>query len=72
MPKLPPQNTETYIGDDCYVSLDGWCIRLRAPRESGDHIVDHIVVLEPEVYESLRKWVHSYPQLARLMREHVE
>jgi hypothetical protein len=30
---------ETYLGDGLYVSFDGWQIRLRAPRENGDHEV---------------------------------
>jgi hypothetical protein len=30
---------ETYLGDGLYASFDGWQIRLRAPRENGDHEV---------------------------------
>jgi len=30
---------ETYIGDGLYASFDGYQIRLRAPREGGDHVV---------------------------------
>jgi hypothetical protein len=30
---------ETYLGDGLYASWDGWQIRLRAPREGGDHEV---------------------------------
>jgi hypothetical protein len=33
-----PRN-ETYLGDGLYASFDGWQIRLRAPRENGDHEV---------------------------------
>lgn len=38
---------ETYLGDGCYASFDGWQVRLRAPREHGDHEVflDHHVVV---------------------------
>ena len=32
-------------GDGLYASFDGWQIRLRAPREDGDHEV----YLEPDV-----------------------
>jgi hypothetical protein len=32
-------NRETYLGDGLYASFDGWQIRLRAPREGGDHVV---------------------------------
>jgi hypothetical protein len=30
---------ETYLGDGLFASWDGWQIRLRAPRENGDHEV---------------------------------
>jgi hypothetical protein len=30
---------ETYLGDGLFASFDGWQIRLRAPREGGDHEV---------------------------------
>ena len=30
---------ETYLGDGLYASFDGWQIKLRAPREGGDHEV---------------------------------
>ena len=30
---------ETYLGDGLYCSWDGLQIRLRAPREGGDHFV---------------------------------
>ena len=30
---------ETYLGDGLFASWDGWQIRLRAPREGGDHEV---------------------------------
>jgi hypothetical protein len=30
---------ETYLGDGLYASFDGYQIRLRAPREGGDHVV---------------------------------
>jgi hypothetical protein len=30
---------ETYLGDGLYASFDGWQVRLRAPRENGDHQV---------------------------------
>lgn len=36
---------ETYLGDGLYCSFDGWQIKLRAPREDGDHVV----YLEPSV-----------------------
>jgi hypothetical protein len=30
---------EIYLGDGLYASFDGWQVRLRAPREGGDHEV---------------------------------
>jgi hypothetical protein len=30
---------ETYLGDGLYASWDGWQVKLRAPREGGDHVV---------------------------------
>lgn len=40
---------ETYLGDGLYASYDGYAIRLRAPRASGDHWVG----LEPDVMRNL-------------------
>lgn len=37
---------ETYLGDGLYASWDGFMVRLRAPRENGDHEV----FLEPSVF----------------------
>lgn len=34
---------ETYIGDGVYASFDGFMVKLRAPRENGDHWI----ALEP-------------------------
>jgi hypothetical protein len=44
---------ETYLGDGLYASFDGWQVRLRAPREEGDHVV----YLEPAVVEELQKFI---------------
>ena len=30
---------EVYLGDGLYASWDGWQVKLRAPREGGDHVV---------------------------------
>lgn len=40
---------ELYLGDGLYASFDGWQIRLRAPRDGGDHEV----FLEPDIFEAL-------------------
>jgi hypothetical protein len=44
---------EEYLGDGLYVYWDGWQIRLRAPRENGDHMV----FLEPLVLMELEKYI---------------
>jgi hypothetical protein len=30
---------ETYLGDGLFASFDGWQVKLRAPRDGGDHVV---------------------------------
>ena len=44
---------ETYLGDGLYASFDGFAIKLRAPREGGDHYV----VLEDEVLEAFERFI---------------
>ena len=46
---------ETYIGDGCYASYDGFSLRLLAPRENGDHYV----ALEPQVFESFLQFAQQ-------------
>ncbi len=48
----PSQRGETYLGDGLYASFDGFGVKLRAPREDGDHEV----YLEPDVFEALRQF----------------
>jgi hypothetical protein len=44
---------EEFLGDGLYASVeDGWLVRLRAPRENGDHVV----YLEPEIFAALIAW----------------
>lgn len=45
---------ETYLGDGLYVSFDGYQLKLRAPREDGDHEV----YLEPQVYKAFVDYVN--------------
>ena len=61
---LPPFGEEVHLGDGLYASFDGWYLRLRAPRENGDHWVG----IEPGVWNALRKWIDRYPRL----KEHLE
>ena len=49
---MADEQEETYLGDGLYASFDGWQIKLRAPRES----YDHVVYLEPEVYRELVRY----------------
>jgi hypothetical protein len=49
---------EEYLGDGLYASFDGWQIKLRAPREEGDHVV----YLEPGV-------VYAFEKFAREVRK---
>lgn len=63
MSDLPVRDAETYLGDGLYASFDGWQIVLRAPRMPGDHIV----ALDPAVYQSLRAWIMQHPGLKRHM-----
>jgi hypothetical protein len=55
---------ERYLGDGLYASFDGFAITLRAPRENGDHYV----VLEPDVYLALTKFVEHLKQEADAAR----
>lgn len=47
------ERKETYLGDGCYASFDGWQVWLRAPRESGDYLI----ALEPEVWHALEDYM---------------
>ena len=44
---------EVYLGDGLYASCDGYAIKLRAPREGGDHEV----YLEPSVLREFERFV---------------
>lgn len=47
---------EIYLGDGLYASFDGWQIKLRAPRENGDHEVyldGHMLL---SLIEMTRQW----------------
>jgi hypothetical protein len=49
---MPEINKEIYLGDGLYASWDGFMLKLRAPREDGDHWVG----LEPAIYLDFRKF----------------
>jgi hypothetical protein len=61
--RVPPPGDETYLGDGLYASFDGYQIRLRAPREG----TDHFICMEPEVWQTLRFWLHHYQDMANHM-----
>jgi hypothetical protein len=46
---------ETYLGDGLYASHDGYQLKLRAPREHGDHEV----YLEPPAWAALLKFMRD-------------
>jgi hypothetical protein len=52
---MPPDRGETYLGDGLYASFDGWMIKLRAPRDNGDHWVG----LEPAIYIAFKKFAEE-------------
>ena len=60
---IPPEGKEEYLGDGLYVSFDGWSIRLRAPRDGRNDLA----CLEPDVWQSLCRWLDCYPDLKRHM-----
>jgi hypothetical protein len=58
---------ETYLGDGAYATFDGYGISLRAPRDTGDHVI----VLEPEVLGALLLFTATHlppTQVERLAR----
>lgn len=59
---------ESYIGDGVYASFDGWQIKLRAPREQGDHVV----FLDEDTFLGLlrfmRRWGHEPNWMTRGLR----
>lgn len=53
--------TETYLGDGLYASWNGTYVRLRAPRESEDHVV----YLDASVLMSLETFLAKLKQRLR-------
>jgi hypothetical protein len=52
---------ETYLGDGLYASFDGWQVRLRAPREGGDHEV----FLEQSALQAFLQFLDALPKIER-------
>ena len=51
----PRPYEELFIGDGLYVSYEAFAIKLRAPREDGDHEV----YLEPDMLDQLIEFAKS-------------
>ena len=49
--------SETYLGDGLYVSFDGFQIRLRAPRDGGEHEV----YLDAAVLQAFLEFLDALP-----------
>ena len=58
---------ETYLGDGLYASFDGYQVKLRAPREFGDHYV----CLEPGVIAAFEEYLKELRQQIERMRHAV-
>jgi hypothetical protein len=52
---------EEYLGDGLYCSFDGYQIRLRAPRENGDHEV----YLDSSTLETFMQFVDALPKISK-------
>jgi hypothetical protein len=52
-----PRN-EIYLGNGLYVSFDGGQIRLRAPRENGDHEI----YLDQSTLQALMQFLDALPK----------
>lgn len=50
---MPEQ--EHYLDDGLFASYDGWQIKLRAPRDDGDHEV----FMEGAVFDELLRWARE-------------
>jgi hypothetical protein len=48
---------ETYLGDGLFASWDGWQVRLRAPRDGGDHEV----FLDDSTLQAFIEFVETLP-----------
>lgn len=52
--------TESYLGDGCYVSFDGYQLALKA--NSSEYPTD-VVYLAPQVWENLVKFVEQLKEV---------
>jgi hypothetical protein len=52
---------ETYLGDGLFASWDGWQVKLRAPREGGDHEV----FLEDGLTQAFLEFVDALPKISK-------
>jgi hypothetical protein len=52
---------EEYLGDGLYASFDGYQVRLRAPRDGGDHEV----YLDAATLQAFMQFLDGLPTTAR-------
>jgi hypothetical protein len=53
--------SENHLGDGLYASFDGFQVRLRAPREGGDHEV----FLEQSTLQAFLQYLDALPKIER-------
>ncbi len=53
---------ETYLGDGVFASWDGWQIRLRAPRENGDH---EVFLEDGLTLQAFLEFIDALPKIER-------
>jgi hypothetical protein len=53
---------EVYLGDGLYASFDGYQIRLRAPREGGDH---EVFLEDGLTLQAFLEFVDALPKISK-------
>jgi hypothetical protein len=53
---------EQYLGDGLYCSFDGWQVKLRAPRDGGDHEV----FLDAATLQAFMQFLDQLPKVDQL------
>jgi hypothetical protein len=56
---------EAYLGDGLYASFDGWQIKLRAPRDGGDHV---IFLEDGLTLQAFLQFIDTLPKIERPAR----
>lgn len=50
--EIGKSGSEEFLYDGIYASFDGWQIKLRVERETGDHVI----YLEPRAWDDLKRY----------------